>query len=82
MDLGENSQAIVRGSENCYSINSKTRPEGAEGEWDSGKPQGSTASSYDPDTAVVRKGDVVTLATEAVGEGRVYLAKHRVPVRL
>ena len=75
VDLGENGQAIVRGSENCYSINSKTRPEGAEGEWDSGKPRGSTASgSYDPDTAVVRKGDVVTLATEAVGEGRVYLA--------
>lgn len=75
VDLGENGQAIVRGSENCYSINSKTRPEGAEGEWDSGKPRGSTASgSYAPDTAVVRKGDVVTLATETVGEGRVYLA--------
>ena len=75
VDLGENGQAIVRGSENCYSINSKTRPEGAEGEWDSGKPRGSTASgSYAPDTAVVQKGDVVTLATEAVGEGRVYLA--------
>lgn len=75
VDLGENGQAIVRGSENCYSINSRTRPEGAEGSWDSGKPQGSTASgSYDADTAVVQKGDVVTLATEAVGEGRVYVA--------
>ena len=75
VDLGENGQAIVRGSENCSSINSQTRPAGAEGEWDSGKPRGSTASgSYAPDTAVVRKGDVVTLATETVGEGRVYLA--------
>ena len=75
IDLGANGQAIVRGSANCYSINSRVRPEGAKGAWDSGKPAGSTASgSYDPDTAVVTKGNVVTLATEAVGEGRVYLA--------
>ena len=75
IDLGESGVALVRGSENCYSINSKVRPEEAKGTWDSGKPQGSTASgSYDEDTAVVPKGDVVTLATEQVGEGRVYLA--------
>ena len=75
VDLGENGQALVTGSANCYSINSKTRPAGSEGQWGSTQPQGSTASgSYDASTAVVRKGDVVTLATEAVGEGRVYLA--------
>lgn len=75
VDLGENGQALVTGSANCYSINSKTRPAGSEGQWGSTQPQGSTASgSYDADTAVVRKGDVVTLATEAVGKGRVYVA--------
>lgn len=75
VDLGTNGQAIVSGSENCYSINSKTRPDGAEGKWDSGKDKGSTADgSYDANTAVVTKGNVVTLATEAVGSGRVYVA--------
>ena len=75
IDLGENGQAIVRGSENCYSINSNDRPANAKGQWDSGKPKGSTASgSYNASTAVVTKGNVVTLATEAVGSGRVYLA--------
>lgn len=75
VDLGEKGQALVRGSANCYSINSKTRPAGSEGQWGSTQPKGSTASgAYDPDTAVVRKGDVVTLATEAVGKGRVYVA--------
>ena len=75
VSLGENGVALVRGSANCYSINSKTRPEDAKGEWDSGKPQGSTTSgSYKADTAVVQKGDVVTLATEAVESGRVYVA--------
>ena len=75
VDLGKNGVALVRGSANCYSINSKTRPEDAKGEWDSGKPQGSTTSgSYKADTAVVQKGDVVTLATEAVESGRVYVA--------
>ena len=75
VDLGKDGVALVRGSANCYSINSKTRPEDAKGEWDSGKPQGSTTSgSYKADTAVVQKGDVVTLATEAVESGRVYVA--------
>ena len=75
VDLGANGQALVRGSANCYSINSKTRPAGSEGQWGSTQPQGSTASgSYDASTAVVQKGDVVTLATEAVGEGRAYVA--------
>ena len=75
VDLGTNGQAIVRGSANCYSINSKTRPDGAEGTWDSDKAKGSTADgSYDANTAVVTKGNVVTLATEAVGSGRVYVA--------
>ena len=75
VDLGTNGQAIVRGSANCYSINSKTRPDGAEGTWGSDKAKGSTADgSYDANTAVVTKGNVVTLATEAVGSGRVYVA--------
>ena len=75
VSLGENGVALVRGSANCYSINSNERPEGAKGQWDSGKPEGSTASgSYDAKTAVVQKGDVVTLATEAVESGRVYVA--------
>ena len=75
VDLGENGQALVMGSSNCYSINSNLRPEGSEGQWDSGKDKGSTTSgSYDASTAVVKKGDVVTLATEAVGQGRVYVA--------
>ena len=33
----------------------------------------SASAAYDPNTAVVQKGDVVSLATEAVGSGRVYL---------
>ena len=75
VSLGENGVALVRGSANCYSINSNERPEGAKGQWDSGKPEGSTTSgSYKADTAVVQKGDVVTLATEAVESGRVYVA--------
>ena len=32
----------------------------------------SYSAAYDPETAVVQKGDVVSMATEAVGEGRVY----------
>lgn len=75
VDLGANGSAIVRGSANCYSINSNERPDNAKGEWDSGKPEGSTTSgSYDASTAVVQKGNVVTLATESVGSGRVYVA--------
>lgn len=75
VDIGANGVALVKGSANCYSINAKVRPAGGEGRWDSGKPKGSTATGgYDADTAVVQKGDVVTLATEAVGSGRVYLA--------
>lgn len=75
VDLGVNGSAIVRGSANCYSINSNERPDNAKGEWDSGKPEGSTTSgSYDASTAVVQKGNVVTLATESVGSGRVYVA--------
>ncbi|MDD4849136.1 MAG: DUF4214 domain-containing protein [Gemmiger sp.] len=75
VNLGSGGVALVKGSPNCYSINAKARPAGAEGQWNSGKPTGSTASgSYNPDTAVVQKGNVVTLATEAVGSGRVYLA--------
>ena len=40
---------------------------------DSDKPVLSASAAYDPNTAVVQKGDVVSLATEAVGSGRVYL---------
>lgn len=75
VNVGENGVALVKGSANAYSINSKKRPDDAKGKWDSGKPVGNTASgTYDENTAVVKKGDVVTLATEQVGEGRVYLA--------
>ena len=73
VDVGETGTWLVKGSANCYSINSRARTNA--GEWDSGKPTGSTATgSYNEETAVVKKGDVVTLATEAVGKGRVYVA--------
>ena len=39
VDLGKDGVALVRGSANCYSINSKTRPEDAKGEWDSENPR-------------------------------------------
>ena len=55
------------GHDTTYSINSKNPAQGHD------KPVQSYEDTYDPDKAVVQKGDVVSLATEAVGSGRVYL---------
>ena len=60
-------EAIVYGHDTTYSINSKNPAQGHD------KPVQSYEDIYDPDKAVVQKGDVVSLATEAVGSGRVYL---------
>ena len=65
VSVGEG-EAIVFGHDTTYSINSKAPAQGHD------KPVLSYSASYDPETAVVQKGDVVSLATEAVGEGRVY----------
>ena len=59
-------EAIVYGHDTTYSINSKAPAQGHD------KPVLSYSAAYDPETAVVQKGDVVSMATEAVGEGRVY----------
>lgn len=61
-------EAIVYGHETTYSINSKAPTQGH------GKPVLSYSDEYDPETAVVQKGDVIAMATEAVGEGRVFLS--------
>lgn len=58
---------IVFGHDTTYSINSKAPTQGH------GKPVQSYSNEYDPATAVVTKGNVVSLATEKVGAGRVYL---------
>ncbi len=59
--------AIVFGHDTTYSINSKNPAQGHN------KPVQSYSDAYDPEKAVVTKGDVVSLATEAVGQGRVYV---------
>ena len=66
VSVGEG-DAIVFGHDTTYSINSKNPAQGHD------KPVQSYEDTYDPDKAVVQKGDVVSLATEAVGSGRVYL---------
>ncbi|HJD01643.1 MAG TPA: CehA/McbA family metallohydrolase [Candidatus Mediterraneibacter excrementavium] len=65
VSVGEG-EAIVYGHDTTYSINSKAPAQGHD------KPVLSYSAAYDPNTAVVQKGDVVSMATEAVGEGRVY----------
>lgn len=60
-------EAIVFGHDTTYSINSKNPAQGHN------KPVQSADSEYDADKAVVTKGNVVSLATEAVGSGRVYV---------
>lgn len=67
VSVGEGT-AIVYGHGTTYSINSKAPNQGHE------KPVLSYSSQYDPDTAVVQKGNVVAMATEAVGAGRVYVS--------
>ena len=59
--------AIVFGHDTTYSINSKNPAQGHD------KPMLSASAPYDESTAVVPKGGVVSLATEAVGAGRVYV---------
>ncbi|MDO5142179.1 MAG: CehA/McbA family metallohydrolase, partial [Eubacteriales bacterium] len=72
VDLGENGTWLVKGSPNCYSINSRDRKD--KGRWSSEQPIGvPTSGSYVEADAVVKKGDVVLLATEAVGAGRVFV---------
>ena len=65
VSVGEG-EAVVYGHDTTYSINSKAPAQGHD------KPVLSYSAAYDPNTAVVQKGDVVSMATEAVGEGRVY----------
>ena len=67
ISVGEG-QAIVYGHDTTYSINSKAPAQGHE------KPVLSYSTPYDEDTAVVKKGDVVAMATEQVGEGRVFVS--------
>lgn len=65
VSVGEG-EAIVYGHDTTYSINSKAPAQGHE------KPVLSYSALYDASTAVVPKGEVVSMATEAVGSGRVY----------
>lgn len=65
VSVGEG-EAIVCGHDTTYSINSKAPAQGHE------KPVLSYSAPYDASTAVVPKGEVVSMATEAVGSGRVY----------
>ena len=66
VSVGEG-EAIVFGHDTTYSINSKAPAQGHD------KPVLSASAAYDANTAVVPKGEVVSLATEAVGQGRVYV---------
>lgn len=63
-----NGEALVYGHTGTYSINSKNPAQGHD------KPVMSTTAPYNADSAVVKKGEVVAMATEAVGEGRVYVS--------
>lgn len=62
-----NGTPIVFGHNTTYSINSKNPSQGHD------KPVHSAGDAYNENDAVVQKGDVVSLATEAVGQGRVYV---------
>lgn len=61
-------EAIVYGHDTTYSINSKAPTQGHD------KPVLGYSSPYDENHAVVKKGNVVAMATEQVGEGRVFLS--------
>ena len=67
ISVGEG-EAIVYGHDTTYSINSKAPTQGHD------KPVLNYSTPYDEDTAVVKKGDVVAMATEQVGEGRVFVS--------
>ena len=62
-----NGTPIVFGHDTTYSINSKNPSQCHN------KPVHSAGDAYNENDAVVQKGDVVSLATEAVGQGRVYV---------
>lgn len=62
-----NGTPIVFGHDTTYSINSKNPSQGHN------KPVHSAGDAYNENDAVVQKGNVVSLATEAVGQGRVYV---------
>ena len=62
-----NGTPIVFGHDTTYSINSKNPSQGHD------KPVHSAGDAYNENDAVIQKGDVVSLATEAVGQGRVYV---------
>ena len=66
VDKGEG-EAIVFGHPTTYSINSKDPAQGHD------KPKTSYSDAYDPEKAVVKKGEVVSMATEKVGQGRVFV---------
>ena len=59
---------VVFGHDTTYSINSKAPAQGHD------KPVLSYSAPYDENTAVIQKGDVVSLATEPVGKGHVIAA--------
>ena len=65
VSVGEG-EAIVYGHDTTYSINSKAPAQGHD------KPVLSYSAPYDEAAAVTPKGEVVSMATEAVGSGRVY----------
>src|SRR5699024_259282 len=65
VSVGEG-EAVLYGHDTTYSVNSKATAQGHD------KPVLSYSAAYDPETAVVQMGDVVSMATEAAGEGRVY----------
>ena len=67
ISVGEG-EAIVYGHDTTYSINSKAPTQGHD------KPVLSYSAPYNEDTAVVKKGDVVAMATEQVGAGRVFVS--------
>ena len=67
VSVGNGGEALVFGHDTTYSINSKAPAQGHD------KPVQSYSDAYDAGKAVVTKGNVVSLATEAVGSGRVYV---------
>ena len=68
VNVSAGGEPIVFGHDSTYSINSKSPAQGHD------KPVLSYSDPYDPSTAVVPKGEVVAMATEQVGEGRVYVS--------
>ncbi|MGN1112837.1 MAG: dockerin type I domain-containing protein, partial [Acutalibacteraceae bacterium] len=63
-----NGEAVVFGHDTTYSINSKEPAQGHS------KPVASYKDTYSEDIAVAKMGEVISLATEVVGNGRVYVS--------